>query len=69
MYVIERHERIQQLAARIDDVGRRRAEANEEYDRLWAEYEILIAECFDEECPCTEQADGDNRPVVERNRY
>jgi hypothetical protein len=50
----ERHERITELQTDMSEALRLRAEHQDMFDALHLEYELLTIECFDENCPCTE---------------
>ncbi len=52
-----RHERIAQLQSEMGEALELRAKYQAQFDALYAEYELLEAECFDQNCPCT---DDDN---------
>ena len=52
-----RHERIAQLQSEMGEALELRAKYQTQFDALYAEYELLEAECFDQNCPCT---DDDN---------
>jgi hypothetical protein len=60
VHAIERHARTKQLLVDMDTALERKAHATEEYDALFLEYEALQTECYDEDCPCTDQDDDGN---------
>ena len=60
MEATERHERIRQLQAEMDEALTQRAKYEAQFDQLHLEYEALTTDCYDEDCPCTWD-DGNNR--------
>jgi hypothetical protein len=52
MHAIERHTRITELRELLSAALDRKAQANAEYEALYNEQEVLVSECYDEECPC-----------------
>ena len=48
-----RHARIAELNEQMTDALLKRAFYQEQFDRLYNEYELLNQDCFDTECSCT----------------